>query len=237
MVKLVNALGAEKVLPPTIMLKRVPLDIVVPSQALVGAPGEIRTGRSTLAARRFSLEGRIYYPDRAQIEQEFDSLATFLMRVPLQVYRRSEHDRFLFAYPTGAPQDWIDHGAELALSVPMVALDPYWRGPEATAEVTGTQTIEVEGSAPTLPVIKTAGAETAVTISNAATGQSIVVTGLSSAGIIEIDCANYTCTVGGAGRLDLIDDDWFASGFELRPGENEITTTKPIELVYRPRWY
>ena len=65
MVKLVNALGAEKVLPPTIALKRVPLDIVVPSQALVGAPGEVRTGRSTLAARRFSLEGRIY-PDRSR---------------------------------------------------------------------------------------------------------------------------------------------------------------------------
>jgi phage-related protein len=237
MVKLVNALGAEKVLPPTIALKRVPLDIAVPSQTLPGRSGEVKTGRSTLAARRFSLEGRIYDPDRAQIEQEFDSLATFLMRVPLQVYRRSEHDRFLFAYPTGAPQDWIDHGAELALSVPLVALDPYWYGPQTTAEVSGTQTIEVGGSAPTLPVIKTAGAETAVTVSNATTGQSIVVTGLSVAGVIEVDCANFTVTVGGAGALDHVNESWFASGFELRPGENEITTTKPIELVYRPRWY
>ena len=55
--------------------------------------------------------------------------------------------------------------------------------------------------------------------------------------MIEVDCANYTCTVDGTSRLDLIDESWFVDGFHLAPGENEITTTKPIELVYRPRWY
>lgn len=237
MVKLVNALGTEKILPPTIMLKRVPLDIVVPSQSLVGRAGEVKTGTSTLAARRFSLEGRIYDPNRTQIEQEFDSLMAFLMCAPLQVYRRSEHDRFLVVHPQGAPQDWIDHGAELALSVPLVALDPYWYGPEVTVTVTGTQAIEVGGSAPTFPVVRTEGPEAAVTVTNTTTGQSIVITGLSVVGVIEIDCANFTVTVGGAGALDHVNEGWFASGFELRPGENEIMTTKPIELVYRPRWY
>lgn len=237
MVKLVNALGAEKVLPPTIALKRVPLDIAVPSQTLLGRSGEVKTGRSTLAARRFSLEGRIYHPDREQIEQEFDSLMAFLMCAPLQVYRRSEHDRFLVVHPQGAPQDWIDHGAELALNVPLVALDPYWYGPEVTVIVTGTQTVEVEGSASAFPVIRTVGSVSGLAVTNTTTGQSIVVTGPSSAGVIEIDCANYTCTVDGTSRLDLIDESWFVDGFELRPGENEITTTKPIELVYRPRWY
>lgn len=237
MVKLVNALGAEKILPPTIALKRVPLDIVVPSQSLVGRAGEVKTGRSTLAARRFSLEGRIYDPNRTQIEQEFDSLMAFLMCAPLQVYRRSEHDRFLVVHPQGAPQDWIDHGAELALSVPLVALDPYWYGPEVTVTVTGTQTVTVEGSASAFPVIRTVGSVSGLAVTNATTGQSIVVTGLSVAGVIEVDCANFTVTVGGAGALDHVNESWFASGFELRPGENEITTTTPVKVVYRPRWY
>lgn len=237
MVKLVNALGAEKVLPPTIALKRVPLDIAVPSQTLPGRSGEVKTGRSTLAARRFSLEGRIYHPDREQIEQEFDSLMAFLMHSPLQVYRRSEHDRFLVVHPQGAPQEWIDHGAELALNVPLVALDPYWYGPEVTVTATGTQTVTVEGSASAFPVIRTVGSMSGLAVTNATTGQSIVVTGLSVAGVIEIDCANYTCMVDGTSRLDLIDESWFVDGFHLVPGDNEITATTPVELVYRSKWY
>jgi len=237
MVKLVNALGTEKILPPTIALKRVPLDIVVPSQSLVGRAGEVKTGTSALAARRFSLEGRIYDPNRTQIEQEFDSLMAFLMCAPLQVYRRSEHDRFLVVHPQGAPQDWIDHGAELALSVPLVALDPYWYGPEVTVTVTGTQTLQVDGTAPVSPVIRTMSSVSNLTITNAATEQSITVTGLVSPGVIGVDCEHYTCTVDGTNSLHLTNEEWLLLGFELRPGENRITTTAPIRLTYRPRWY
>ena len=237
MIKLINRQGAQMILPATIIFKRVPLAIDVPSQPLYGRDGAVKTGKSTIQPRQFSLEGRIYYPDRARIRQELDELLPFLMQAPIEVYRHHEDTRCLTAYPLGAPQDWIDEGAELELQVPMIALDPYWYGPEVTVTVTGTQAIEVGGSAPTFPVVRTEGAEAAVTVTNTTTGQSIVITGLSVAGVIEIDCANFTVTVGGAGALDHVNESWFASGFELRPGENEITTTKPIELVYRPQWY
>ncbi len=237
MIKLVNRLGAQKVLPATIIFKRVPLAINVPSQSLYGWDGAVKTGKSTIQPRQFSLEGRIYYPDKARIRQELDELLPFLMQAPIEVYRHHEDTRCLTAYPLGAPQDWIDEGAELELQVPMIALDPYWYGPEVTVTVTGTQTIEVEGSAPAFPVIRTVGSVSGLAVTNATTGQSIVVTGLSVAGVIEIDCANFTVTVGGAGALDHVNEGWFASGFELVPGANEITTTAPIEIVYRPRWY
>jgi len=47
-IKLTNALGAEKILPITMAFKRVPLEIIVPSQPLYGLDGEVRTGKSTL---------------------------------------------------------------------------------------------------------------------------------------------------------------------------------------------
>ena len=237
MVKLVNGLGTEKALPITLSFPDIPLNINTPTQQLYGRPGSVRTGVSTVQSRQIAIDGSLYDADPAQIRQKADELLTFLAVPPIEVYRRSTEDRCLIARLSGVTQRWMDDDAELQLRIALSVLDPFWHGPQTTAEVTGTQTIEVGGSAPAFPVIKTAGAETAVTISNTTTGQSIVVTGLSSAGVIEVDCANYTCTVGGAGRLDLIDESWFASGFELRPGDNEITTTAAIELVYRPRWY
>ena len=235
MIKLTNALGAEKILPLTMSFKRVPLEIDVPSQPLYGLDGEVRTGKSTLRARQFALEGRIYYPDKERIRQEFDSILSFLMKPPIEVYRQHHHDRFLRAYPLGAPQDWIDLGAELDLRIPMIAHDPYWYGPEVEVTVSGTQTITVDGTAPTYPLITTAGSVATLVVSNLQTNKEFTVTGAS--GVFEVDNAEHTVTVGGANRLDLITDDWVLRGWELLPGRNQITTNTPITLVYRPRWY
>lgn len=236
MIKLTNALGAEKILPSTMSFRQVPLNIDVPSQSLYGRDGAIKTGKSTIQPRQFTLEGRIYYPgDKERIRQEFDALLAFLMHPPIEVYRYHTHDRFLRAYPLGAPQDWIDLGAELGLQIPMVALDPYWYGPEVTVAVSGIQTIEVDGSAPTPPLIMTVDTVSSLSVSNGLTGHSITVTGAT--GVIEVDNAQYTVTVDGVNRLDLVDDEWLLNGFELLPGQNQITTNTPITLVYRPRWY
>ncbi len=235
MIRLTNALGAEKVLPLTMAFKRVPLEIDVPSQPLYGRDGEVRTGKSTLRPRQFVLEGRIYYPDKGRIEREFDALLSFLMKPPIEVYRQHHHDRFLRAYALGAPQEWIDLGAELGLQISMVALDPYWYGPEVAVNVTGTQVIEVDGTAPTCPVIRTAESVSSLSVSNALTGQIIDLNGAT--GVIEIDNTQYTVTVDGVNRLDLVDDEWLLNGFELRPGGNEITTSAPITITYRSRWY
>ena len=235
MIKLVNRVGAERRLPPTILFKRVPFAIHVPHQAILGGDGAVQTGKATVQPRQFSLEGRIYYPDRARIRQELDELLPFLMQAPIEVYRHHEDTRCLTAYPLGAPQDWIDEGAELELQVPMIALDPYWYGPEVTVQVSGTQTITVEGTAPTYPLITTAGSVSNLTVSNLLTGKEFAVAGAT--GVIEVDNADHTVTVDGINRLDLVNEDWFLAGFDLLPGQNQITTNTPITLTYRPRWY
>jgi len=236
-IRLTNALGAEKILPLTMFFKRVPLEIEVPSQPLFGLDGDVVTGKPTLRPRQFVLDGRIYYPDKDRIERELDSLLSLLMNPPIEVYRQHYHDRFLRAYPLGAPQDWIDGGAELGLQIPMIAHDPYWYGPEVTVNISGTQTITVEGTAPTYPLITTARSVSSLMVSNALTGKEFVVAGAT--GVIEVDCdkRNMSVTVGGINRVDLIDDDWVLHSWALLPGENRITTNTPITVTYRPRWY
>jgi len=236
-IRLTNALGAEKILPLTMFFKRVPFDIDVPSQPLFGLDGDVVTGKPTLRPRQFVLDGRIYYPDKDRIERELDSLLSLLMKPPIEVYRQHYHDRFLRAYPLGAPQDWIDDGAELGLQIPMIAHDPYWYGPEVTVNISGTQTITVDGTAPTYPLITTAGSVSSLVVSNALTGKKFVVAGAT--GVIEVDCdkRNMSVTVGGINRVDLIDDNWVLHSWALLPGENQITTNTPITVTYRPRWY
>ena len=236
MIRLANALGAEKLLPETITLKLVPFSLRVPLQHLVGKHGAVVTGTSTIEPRQFSLEGRIYHPgDKERIRQDLDALLAFLMHPPIEVYREHHHDRCLITYPLGAPQDWIDRGAELALQIPMVALDPYWYGPEVTVQVSGTQVLQVDGTAPTYPLITTAGSVSSLVVSNALTGKEFAVAGAT--GVIEVDNADHIVTVDGINRLDLVNEDWFLAGFDLLPGQNQITTNTPITLTYRPRWY
>lgn len=235
MIRLTNALGAEKILPLTMSFRRVPLDIEVPSQPLYGRDGDVVTGKPTLRPRQFTLEGRIYHPNKEHIRQELDSILSFLMHPPIEVYRQHHHNRFLRAYPLGAPQDWIDLGAELSLQIPMIAHDPYWYGPEVTVQDAGTQVLQVDGTAPTYPIIKTSGSVSSLSISNELTGHAITVSG--AIGVIEINNEQYTVTVDGESRLDLVNEDWLLTGFELLPGQNQITTNTPVTLVYRPRWY
>lgn len=237
MTKLTNALGAEKVLPLTMSFRRVPLELDVPSQPLYGLDGDVVTGKPTLRPRQLILEGGIYHRDKTQIRRELDSILSFLMKPPIEVYRQHYHDRFLKAYPLGAPQDWLDGGAELALRIPMIAHDPYWYGQEVEVTVSGTQVIEVAGTAPSHPLITTADSVAKLTVANAITDKTFTVTGAT--GVIEVDCdkRNLSVTVDGANRVDLIDDDWVLHSWALLPGENQITTNTPITLVYRPRWY
>ena len=237
MIRLTNALGAEKILPLTMSFKRVPFDIDVPTQPLLGLDGDVVTGKPTLRPRQFTLEGGIYHPNKEHIRQELDGILSFLMHPPIEVYRHHTHNRFLRAHALGAPQDWIDLGAELGLQISMVAHDPYWYGQEVTVTVLGTQTITVDGTAPTYPLITTTGGAASLTVSNLLTGKEFAVTGAT--GVIEVDCdkRNMSVTVDGANRVDLIDDDWVLHSWALVPGENQITTNTPITVTYRPRWY
>ena len=234
MIKLINALGQEKTLPITMHWRRVPLEIEVPSQPLHGRDGEVVTGKPRRRPRAFTLEGSTYHPDKSQIEQEADALLAFLMQMPLKVYRQHHHDRYLMAYPQGAAQDWLDAGAELQLRIPVLALDPYWYGPEVELTLSGTQTISVDGTEPSIPFIRTTGSASSLTVSNQTTGRQVVVSGAS--GVIGVDNVNHVVTIDGAERLDLVNDEWVLYGFELMPGDNLISTSTQITMTYRPRW-
>ncbi len=237
MVRLTNARGADKILPLTMSFRRVPLEIEVPTQPLFGRHGEVVVGRPRRRPRKFTLQGSIYHHDKNEIRRELDSILSLLMHPPIEVYRHHTHDRCLVAYPVGAPHEWRGRGQELNLQITMVAPDPDWVGPTTTASVSGTRTIEVAGTAPTHPLIKTTGSVSSLTVSNALTGKGFAVTGAS--GVVEVNCDHreMTVKVNGINRIDLINEDWLLNGWELVPGANQIATNTPIMVTYRPRWY
>lgn len=232
MIKLINAQGLEKILPETILLRDVPLGFNVPYYAIYGLDGAVKTGKTTVAPRQFSLNGRIYYPDKERIRQETDALLAFLAMGPIDVHR---YGRFLQAYPLGAPHSWIDEGAEVELRLPMIAFDPFWYGPEKTVTVTGTETITVEGNVIVKPFVRSAESVGSLHLTNLSTGKEIVVSNAN--GIVEVDNKDFVVWVNGAENLDPVAREWITRGFELVPGENEIQTNVPIEMKYRPAWH
>jgi len=235
-IKLVNRLGAQKVLPVTFSLTQIPLDIQVPYQPLYGRHGAVQTGKATMSPRQFTIQGTIIHRSKANTRQELDALLSFLMQAPIEVYRHHEDTRFLRVYPTGAPQDWIDEGAELGLQLPMVALDPYWYGAEVEESLSaGTTAIEVAGTAATHPIITTIGSVITLAVRNLTNGDEIEITGAS--GAVEVDTLDYTVTVGAQPALGLANDEWILHGYRLLPGENQIQANTPITVRYRPRWW
>lgn len=247
MIKLVNRMGAEWRLPPTILFKRVPFTVHVPHQTIAGGDGAVRTGKESVQPRQFVLEGRIYYPGRkARIRQELDGLLPFLMQPPIEVH---QHGRFLRAHPLGAPQEWIDEGAELGLQLPMVALDPYWYGAEVTLTETSATAweVEVDGTAPTPPVVRieVTASGTDLLLTNSTNGRTLVVEGPYLAGdVVTVYTATYEATLTRADEtmpiVDALGDEFVLAGFELEPDTNVLTYTGPaadVTLTYRPRWY
>ena len=234
MIKLVNRLGAQKVLPVTFSLTQIPLDIQVPYQPLYGRHGAVQTGKATMSPRQFAIQGTIIHRSKANTRQELDALLPFLMEPPLEVYRHHEDTRFLRAHPVGTPQDWLTGDAEVRLRVPMIALDPYWYGPEVTVQVSGTQTVEVDGSAPVSPFVRTTGSVAGLTLINNTNSNELIVSG---PGVIEVDNEDFTCRINGENRLDAVNPEWLILGFSLLPGSNQLETSATIEIVYRPRWY
>ena len=234
MVRLKNAQGAEITLPPTIYMPKVPFDIRMSTQALAGADGVIITGKSTLGAPNFALQGRLYYPgDKAKIRQEADRLLAFLMHAPIEVYPPWADGRCLIAHPQGMPQHWIDKGVELDLQIPMLAPDPYWYGDKEELVLSGAQYIEIEGNAPVIPFIETTSTVPSLMVISG--DYEISITGAS--GKIEIDSVNFEVKVDGENRVDLANDSWKAFGFALFPGENLISSNVEIKLSFRPRWF
>jgi len=250
-VLIANAFGATKILPPTISWRSVPLEISVPLAELADRPGAVRTGRSRLRPRTIRLEGPIYYPDPAAIRAEVDSILELLSHPPLQVYQHDADERFLFAWPTGAPQEWIDARREVQLTVNMLAPDPYFYGPENqdVEVITASNhawTIDVDGTAPTHPLVTLVvrGGFSDPRITLASTGRSIRLVGAFAPGdVIEIDTARYIVRRNGVEEMSLAHEDWLIGGFALMPGANPLswsctgTPDVDVRITYRSRWY
>ena len=235
MIKLINRLGTEKILPITMSWRNVPLDIQIPNQPLYGVQGASKTGKSNIVPRQIILQGGFYHTDKNQIRQEIDNLLPFLMQPPIRIYQQHDDERYLLAELSGAPQDWLKRRSELQIRIILIALDPFFYGPEVNIVVDGIANIQVAGNARVSPLVRTTGSVSNLTLTHNYTGQVIEVSGAT--GIIEVDNNESTCKVGANNRLDLINEDWLLDGFSLTPGLNQLVSSTAVNVIYKPKWY
>ncbi len=227
MIKLVNELGGELLLPRTMFLDRIPLNRDIPAQALGSENGWLKIGKSAHAARQFTIHGAIYYQDKKEIEETYDMIMGFFIGGTLKVYRQETDERFLLAELVSADPKWVDEGAELHLSLQMLALNPLWHGDLVTTEIEEQGIIFADGSAPSFPIITTVEEIYGeLIIENSATGQEIEIGGAE--GKIEIDCEDFVIYENEQSRLDLALPSWFLKRFQIVPGVNLISSSSPI---------
>ena len=230
MIKLINALGATKTLPIGVGWRSIPHDRNVPIERLHGKG--VRVGREAITPRSFILQGSIWYPSVSQTEEEADALIAFLQHSPIEVYRKHTDDRYMVAYPTSIPQDWVN-GRELNIRINMIAPDPFWYGAEVTSD---SLTIEVGGNAPTYPLL-TLTASGNVTVTNTLTEQVVEVTAILN-DVIVVDNDRMEVTVNGVKKLSAVSDAWLINGFNLLPNTNILTVSNAVlQTKYKPRWY
>lgn len=251
-VKLIDSRGAMKILPVTISWRSVPLEISVPLTEIADRAGAVRTGRSRLRPRTIRIEGPIYYPDPAMIRSEVGSILELLSYPPIQVYQHHEDERYLLAWPTGAPQEWIDARREAQLSVTLVAPDPFFYGPQEEHEEEEVQSghtwlVNVDGTASTHPevTIRVIGTGGPLILSNNTAGVQIYIEGTYQSGdAVAVDTSRYTATLRRGGLetpiVSRLGDAFLVKGFALHPGENGLQYTGPeadVAMSWRPRWY
>jgi len=249
MIRLSNRLGASLNLPVTVGWRRVPLLIGVPNVPNAHGDGNVVVGRRRIEARQITLSGSIYYPSRQQIRDMADTIMAFLQHAPIEVFQWPGSPRRMYAYPQGVDQDWMDAGAELVLNIPMLVPDPYWYGAEVTAteENATAWQVEVDGTAPTPPVVRieVTAPGTDLLLTNSTNGRTLLVEGSYLVGdVVTVYTATYEATLTRSGEtspiVDALGDEFVLAGFELEPDTNVLTYTGPaadVTLTYRPRWY
>lgn len=228
--EVVNSLSQSITLPLGLSLRNIPLNVETPHMPLYGLDGAIVTGPTKVLPRQLEISGSLFEPNKVQIRDQWDEILRVLMRPPLKIYKWS--DRYINAYCQGAPQDWINAGAELGVRIPVVAFDPYWYGEKESHSISSSKSISYTGNVPVSPLITVPSGH--ATIYNITTGNSIIVHGTSQ---VVIDSEAFTVKQGSIDRLDIVNESWLMHGFKLVPGMNTITSSSPIVVEFNPRYY
>ena len=236
-IKFVNARGAMMEFQ-LLSIERIPLDINVPIENLVDGDGAVKTGVETVETKRINVSGPIYSPDTSETDDIKDSLFNLMQYTPIQIYRR---ERFLFAYPAGLPQRWIDT-RELRIDMNFVCPDPFWYGSEQ--ELVNPPVIGVEGNYRTYPKIRLDINESttgSIQIDNDTTGQVFYIDEIEVEDEDEIIINNESFVVEHEEEkiLSKVDDSWLIDGFYFVKGANELSYSgidADITYKYRNKW-
>ena len=173
----------------------------------------------------------------------FSQLGQWLMvDEPKPLYLPDTPDRYYLAVPNGAIEVERCIKADKA-PVTFLLVDPIAYGETKTATIPsgGSVTINVGGTAPTMPTIAAASAVRDATslvwgLRLDSADYVHVETGSASARRVDIDCGERVCKVANAAKLPTLDSDWLV----LSPGSHTVAMdngTGAATLTWRERWY
>lgn len=173
----------------------------------------------------------------------FSQLGQWLMvDEPKPLYLPDTPDRYYLAVPNGAIEVERCIKADKA-TVTFLLVDPIAYGETKTATVPsgGSATINVGGTAPTMPTIAAASAVRDATslvwgLRLDSADYVHVETGSASARRVDIDCGGRVCKVANAAKLPTLDSDWLV----FSPGSHTLAMdngTGAATLTWRERWY
>ena len=125
-----------------------------------------------------------------------------------------------------------------AAHVAFTCPDPWLYGIEREVALSSTTTLRVGGTAPTPIDIEVTGATAGMlTISNATTGETMTVNGITSGATVVAKSTDRTLTINGTSYLLAANSDWLSA----IPGNNEMTITSgggsSVKATITERWW
>lgn len=177
---------------------------------------------------------------------QLDALKLIAQQVPLDLQLGSRDARILTLDALTITTTEVDALRE-QVTLSWEAFDPLWRG--ATEETSdailaqgATHAVNVEGTAPTRPLLTLTGPIENPVVTNETTGDTFEYFGtLASGQDLVVDTSELTATVDGVSVLGSMSDS-FALGFHLQPGDNFLRLESTsggatLAVAWRERWY
>lgn len=239
--KITNAVGVTKVLPPSIFWKEVPLSIDVPITK--HHDGGVRSGKRRVNTRRFEIRGELL-STVTNLDSELDDLYSFLTRSPLKCYQRNDSTRYMKAELISAPRTYINPNDAAEIVITVEALEPYYLADTQASRPSDSAanfTIDVAGSAPAWPIVTLSGGSNPRLI-NLTNNSDLQYLGGNSGNSVILDAYVRTATRAGINVLDSMNRDTipnFFNGFYLDPGLNEFSLQGggAVTMTWYPRWW
>lgn len=230
---IITEAGQTVLLPESVALDDAELSVSMPASTIPGKHGRRRyKGLQRVEPRPLRASGILMGWTREEAEELAETYRSLLIGKEFQLKRYAEADRFIVVECTRIFTDYLRgrYRAEAQLlEFQFEASDPFWYGPELTANKTsaGRWNVTNAGTWQASPklTLTFAGTLEQVVLRNHTTDQEVAIGNVASGDTVVIDTEEFEIRKNGNNILHLAGDSFLVQGFQLEPGENDVRAT------------